>query len=71
MTTHTILGFNFYIQWDEEGKQGIDQHWHIWHDRAAPVPENQEIINIILDTYNQIKEMQKPILLNKYEGVEK
>jgi len=55
---HEILGFTFYIQWDKKGEYGIDQHNHLWHDKKAPVPDNPEIIEIILDTYNEILKLK-------------
>ena len=66
-TEHTILGFSFYINWDAKGKIGIDQHGHLWVNQNSPEPETPELLNVILDTYNQLKELgRKDIVLNKY-----
>lgn len=54
-TVHTILGFNFYITWD--GDEGVDQRGVKWTNRENPVPENQELVDIALDTYNKIMKM--------------
>ena len=56
---HEVLGFIFYIVWDKEGMKGVDQHCHIWYDRLQPIPANPEIIDIVLDTHNNILELHK------------
>jgi hypothetical protein len=58
-TEQNILGFTFYIFWDDKGEKGIDQNYNIWSDIKAPVPDNPEIMEIILDTYNDILKLQK------------
>ncbi len=53
-----IGGMNFYIIWKNEN-DGYDQWGTKWINKKEPVCTNQEMVNICLDTYNNIMALNK------------
>lgn len=45
-TSFHISGFWFHIEWDKEGKTGIDQHGKKWSNKENPMPELKLLIPI-------------------------
>lgn len=62
-TSVHIAGFWFYITWEND-EVGYDQRGNKWLDKTAPHPENEEIANICLDFYNEIKKQSNETKTN-------
>jgi hypothetical protein len=52
-TVVEICGFNFYITWEDENT-GYDQRGIKWTNRSAPECSIPAIVDICMDTFNQI-----------------
>ena len=46
-----ILGYKFYIEFDDGEDEGRDQYGNIWYGRGNPVP-NKVALDCILDHFN-------------------
>jgi hypothetical protein len=53
ITSHHILGFWFYVTWENESV-GRDQYGSVWTNKSNPICLNNEIVDVCLDSYNSI-----------------
>ena len=63
-TSTSILGAEFYITWEND-KIGYDQRGIKWINKNNPQCTDERIVNICLDTYNDIMKLNQTCKIKK------